>query len=205
MVDNIYQSIKAFLKSFLNLLLAVIDLVTGLINGLASILVKLRPHISQRYSELGKENEAKGNKSILGSTGREEVIVEEIRNELRQQVTSREKYFYLAASVSNEADGFGFYAVVIAVLLFAFFGVSMIFGMSDSWEARAAGIIVMAVLCMTGCIIVARHKKKMLKNRLLKHILEEEFAEKTWETFQSNEETQPEQTAVIQAISVVGK
>ncbi|MCX4351852.1 MAG: hypothetical protein OSJ60_09455 [Lachnospiraceae bacterium] len=203
MVDNIYQSIKAFLKSFLNLLLAVIDLVTSLINGLASILIRLKPHISQKYSELKRENESKRNDSISNNFGREEALVEEIRNECKQKVTSREKYFYIAASVSNEGDGF--YAVVIAVLLFAFFGVSMIFGISTLWQARAVGIIAMAVLCIAGCIIISGHRKKMLKNRLLKKILEEEFSEKTWETIQTSEESQSDQTAVIQAISVVGK
>ena len=98
MVDNIYQSIKAFLKSFLNLLLAVIDLVTSLINGLASILIRLKPQISQKYSELKRENESKRNDSISNNFGREEALVEEIRNECKQKVTSREKYFYIAAS-----------------------------------------------------------------------------------------------------------
>ena len=92
-----------------------------------------------------------------------------------------------------------------AVLLFAFFGVSMIFGISTLWQARAVGIIAMAVLCIAGCIIISGHRKKMLKNRLLKKILEEEFSEKTWETIQTSEESQSDQTAVIQAISVVGK
>ena len=40
---------------------------------------------------------------------------------------------------------------------------------------------------------------------MLKKILEEEFSEKTWETIQTSEESQSDQTAVIQAISVVGK
>lgn len=81
----------------------------------------------------------------------------------------------------------------------------MIFGISTLWQARAVGIIAMAVLCIAGCIIISRHRKKMLKNRLLKQILEEEFSEKTWETIQTSEESQSDQTAVIQAISVVGK
>lgn len=205
MVDNIYQSIKAFLKSFLNLLLAVIDLITSLVNGLASILIKLKPHISQKYSDLKKENESKRNGSISGPSEREEAMVEEIRRELRQKVTSREKYYYLAASASNEESGVGFYAIVISVLLFALLGISMIFSMSDLWQMRTAGVILMAFLCAAACLMITRHKKKLLKSRLLKKILEEEFSDKIWENITSNEESQPEQTAVIQAISVVGK
>lgn len=205
MVDNIYQSIKSFLKSFLNLLLAVIDLITSLVNGLASILIKLKPHISQKYSDLKKENESKRNGGISGPSEHEEAMVEEIRRELRQKVTSREKYYYLAACASNEESGFGFYAIVTSILLFALLGISMIFSISDLWEMRTAGVILMAFLCATACLIITRHKKKLVKSRLLKKILEEEFADKIWENATSNEEPQPEQTAVIQAISVVGK
>ena len=203
MVDNIYQSIKGLFKSLLNLLLAVIDLVASLINGLAFILVRLRPHISQKYTELKGERGIHVKKRFSEFKGREEFLVEEIRNELKQEVTSREKYYYLSVSAANE--GFGFYAAVISVLLFALLGVSMLFGIGDDEELRIAGIALMAVLCIAACAAIVMHQKKILKNKLLVQILEEEFADKNWEQDDEDTKQQPEQMAVIPSISVVGK
>lgn len=203
MVDNIYQSIKGLFKSLLNLLLAIIDLVTSLINGIAFILVRLRPHFSQKNTELKGERGIHTQKSISDYRRREELLVEEIRNELKQKGISREQYYYLSVSAANE--GFGLYAVVISVLLFALFGVNMLFSISDYEGIRFAGIALMAVLCIAACAAIVIHQKKILKNKLLMQILEEEFADKNWEQDDTDTKQQPEQMAVIQSISVVGK
>lgn len=201
-MDNLYRSIKGLIKSFLNLFLAIIDLVSSLINGIAAILGRLRPRISQKYTELKSESGIHNLKDISGVKGREEILVEEIRNELRQKVTSREKYLYLSACAENE--GTGFYAGVVSVLVFALFGVSMLFDISNYREVRITGIVIMAILCIGACVIIAIHQKKMLKNKLIRQILEEEFADKIWEQ-PDVEKQQPEQMAVIQSISAVGK
>lgn len=191
MVDNIYQSIKAFFKSFLNLFLAVVDLVTSLINGLASILIRLRPRISQKYTELKEESKGREKRNSFGEKGREEVFVEEIRKELSQKVTGREKYYYLSVCASNE--GFGFYAVVISVLFLALSGIIMLFGFNNSREMRIAGVLLMAVLSVAACIVISSHQKKILKNKLMGKILEEEFSAQIKEQADAVAKEQPEQ------------
>ena len=199
-MDDIYYSIKGLLKAFLNLFLAFIDLVSGLINGLAAIRVRLRPHISQRYTELKDGKVIKGKESILNTREQDEILVEEIRNELKQKVTSREKYYYLNACASNE--GIGFYAVIVSVLLFALSGISMVFGISYYIEVRIAGIVMMFVLCLAACIIIIRHQKKILKNKLMKQILEEEFANSIRDQADSALKQQPEQVTDISTRAV---
>lgn len=193
LVDNIYQSIKAFLKSFINLLLAIVDLITSLINGLASILVRLRPRISQKYTELKGERELREKGTGLRAKGREEILVEKIRNELSRQTISRERYYYLSACVSN--DSFGFYAVVISVLFFVLLGSAMLFGRSNFWEVRIAGVLLMAAFCIAACVVIAAHQRKILKNKLMRRILEEEFADQLRGQEDAPMKHQPEQRA----------
>lgn len=188
-MDNIYQSIKAFLKSFLNLFLAVVDLFTSLINGVASILVKLRPRISEKYTELKKESgninisgnlkAAKGKGYNLEFKGYEESIVEEIRSELKQKVTSKEKYYYLNACVAS--SGNGFYAIVLSIFVFALAGTVMLYSTSSYGEVRILAAVIMAVLCAVACIAIAKYQKKVVRNNLVKQILDQEFADKSWE------------------------
>lgn len=188
-MDNIYQSIKAFLKSFLNLFLAVVDLFTSLINGVASILVKLRPRISEKYTELKKESEnvnisgslkaAKGKGYNLEFKGYEESLVEEIRSELKQKVTSKEKYYYLNACAAS--SGNGFYAIVLSIFVFALAGTVMLYSTSSYGEVRILAAVIMAVLCAVACIAIAKYQKKVVRNNLVKQILDQEFADKSWE------------------------
>lgn len=188
-MDNIYQSIKAFLKSILNLLLAVVDLFTSLINGAALILVKLRPHISQKYTELKKESEninipgslksAKGKGYHLDFRGFEESFVEEIRKELKEKVTSKEKYYYLSACAAG--NEIGFYAIVMSILVFALAGTIMLYSTSDYGEVRILAAVIMAILCAVVCIAIVKYQKKVVKNHLVKQILVQEFADRNWE------------------------
>lgn len=214
-MDNVYQSLKAFLKSFLNLFLAVVDFFTSLIDGLASVLVKLRPSVSLGNTEFKKISKEKRDNV-------EEILVEEIRNELKQKVTSKEKYYYLYACVTG--NGTGFYAIVLSVLVFALAGMTMFYSTSSYGEARILAAVIMAVLCAVTCIAIAKHQKKIIRNKLVKQILDEEFSDKLWEKEgQAGEEVKPEKVtdtnieaekeeqerskeiAKIQSISVVSK
>lgn len=188
-MDNIYQSIKAFFKSILNLLLAVVDLFTSLINGTASILIKLRPHISQKYTELKKESEnlnipgslksVKGKGYHLDFKGYEESFVEEIRTELKEKVTSKEKYYYLSACAAG--NGFGFYVIVLSVFVFALAGTVMLYSTSSYGEVRILAAVILAILCAVVCIAIVKYQKKVVRNHLVKQILDQEFADRNWE------------------------
>ena len=231
-MDNIYQSIKAFLKSFLNLFLAVLDLFTSLINGLAAILMRLRPCISQRYTDLKKEREhintpdglklQKRKGYTLEFKGNEEKLVEEIRNELKQKVSSKEKYYYLNTYLQN--NGIGYYAVVLSIFVFALAGTVMLYSTSSLNRVRILAAVIMAILCAVACIAIAKEQKKIVRNKLVKQILNEEFRDKDWEKQEKTENNpeaeeavdadgevkkeEPEKSkeiAKIQSISVVGK
>lgn len=171
-MDNIYQSLKALLKSVLNLFLAVVNLFTGLIDGLAAILVKLRPGISSEKGEWKKI-------SKKGKDNEEERLVEEIRIELKQKVTSKEKYYYWNALSSD--NGIGFYAIVLSILVFALAGTVMLYSTSSYGEVRVFAAVVMALLCIAACLAIAGCQKRVFRNKLVKQILEKEFSNKLWE------------------------
>lgn len=202
-MDNIYQSIKAFLKSFLNLFLAVVDLITSLINGLASLVVRLRPRISEKYVELKREREEGGRteskfmdeKTAPGTAGKvttsgkhgyhldfkeyDAAAIEKLRAELEEELTSKDKYYYLNASVTG--SGTGFYAIILSVWAFTLAALVMLFNVVSYNEVKVLFALVMAAACIVVCIIINRYRKREMKNRLIKQMLDMEFADKIWE------------------------
>ncbi len=196
-MDNIYQSLKALLKSFLNLFLAVVDLFTGLINGLAAILVKLRPGVPSGKEEWKKISKKK-------KDNEEGDLVEDIRNELKQKVSSKEKYYYWSASASD--NDIGFYAVVLSILILALTGTVMLYGVGSNREVRIFVAVVMTLVCAAACLAIIRCRKKVFRNRIVKQILEEEFSDKIWEvTEEKDPEIKSEAKTKIQPINAVGK
>ncbi|MCM1124948.1 MAG: hypothetical protein NC429_00610 [Lachnospiraceae bacterium] len=186
-MDNIYEAVKGFLKAIVNLFTAVIDLFAGIINGIAFILGKLKPKASQRLSEIGKggfEGKLGGidrrflKRRDTAFSGNEEALVDAVREELREKVTSQERYYYLYAKA--EDGGNGFYVIVFAILAFALSASNMLYLMWSADSIRILSVVVMAVICAAACIAVMQYRKRLVRNRLVRLILEEEFKDIEW-------------------------
>lgn len=187
-MDQIYQALKGFVKSIINLFVAVIDLIAGVFDGVAFILGKIRPRASKRLNEIG-ENGFEGRlggidrrllngRSKVGFSGSEEATVESIRSELREKVTSRERYYCLHAKVAD--NGNGFYVIVVGILSFALFASVMLYSVGSSREIRILAAAILAVICASACIAVVEFRKRLTRNRIMKLILEEEFKDIEW-------------------------
>lgn len=187
-MDNIYDALKGFLKAIINLFVSVIDLFAGILNGIAFILGKLRPKASKRLNEIG-ENGFEGRmggidrrflkgKETTAFSGNEEAVVDKVREELREKVTSQERYYYLYAKA--EDSGNGFYVIVFAILAFAMFASDMLYTIGSSEGIRLLSAVIMAIICAAACIVVVQYRKKLARNRLIKLILEEEFKDIEW-------------------------
>lgn len=186
-MDHIYQAVKGFLKAIINLFVAVIDLFAGIIDGIAFIMERIRPRASKRLNEIG-ENGFEGRiasidrrsagREKIGLSGNEEAVVEAIRSELREKVTSQERYYYLYAKA--EDNGNGFYMIVAAIFSFALFASVMLYSAGSSREIRILAAAIMAVICASACIGVVEYRKKLVRSRLMKLILEEEFKGIEW-------------------------
>lgn len=187
-MDHIYEALKGFLKSIINLFVSVIDLFAGIINGIAFILGKLSPKASKRLNEIG-ENGFEGRlggidrrilkrKETAAFSGNEEAVVDAVREELREKVTSQERYYYLHARA--EENGNGFYVIVFAILAFALFASNMLYTIRLSDSIRLFSVLIMAVICAVACIVVVQYRKKLTRNRLIRLILEEEFKDIEW-------------------------
>lgn len=187
-MDNIYEALKGFLKSIINLFTAVIDLFAGIINGVAFILGKIKPKASKRLNEIGEngfegrlggiDRRILGRKEAAAFSGNEEAAVNAVREELREKVTSQERYYCLHAKA--EENGSGFYVIVIAILAFALFASDMLYTIRSSDGIRILSAVVMATICAVACIIVVQYRKKLARNRLVRLILEEEFKDIEW-------------------------
>lgn len=187
-MDHIYEALKGFFKSIINLFVSVIDLFAGIINGIAFILGKLSPKASKRLNEIG-ENGFEGRlggidrriskrKETAAFSENEEAVVDAVREELREKVTSQERYYYLHARA--EENGNGFYVVVFAILAFALFASNMLYTIRSSDSIRLFSVLIMAVICAVACIVVVQYRKKLTRNRLVRLILEEEFKDIEW-------------------------
>lgn len=187
-MDSIYDAVKGFLKAIINLFVSIIDLFAGIINGIAFILGKLRPKASKRLNEIG-ENGFEGRlggidrrfltrKETTAFSGNEEAAVDAVREELREKVTSQERYYYLHARASE--NGNGFYVIVFAILAFALFASDMLYTIRSSDGIRILSAVIMAVICAVACIVVVQYRKKLVRNRLIRLILEEEFKDIEW-------------------------
>lgn len=187
-MDNIYDALKGFLKAIINLFVSVIDLFSGIINGIAVILGKLKPRASKRLNEIG-ENGFEGRlggidrrlltrKETTAFSGNEEAVVDTVREELREKVTSQERYYYLYAKA--EDSGNGFYVIVFAILAFAMFASDMLYTIGSSEDIRLLSAVIMAIICAAACIVVVQYRKKLARNRLIRLILEEEFKDIEW-------------------------
>lgn len=187
-MDHIYEALKGFFKSIINLFVSVIDLFAGIINGIAFILGKLSPKASKRLNEIG-ENGFEGRlggidrriskrKETAAFSENEEAVVDAVREELREKVTSQERYYYLHARA--EENGNGFYVVVFAILAFALFASNMLYTIRSSDSIRLFSVLIMAVICAVACIVVVQYRKKLTRNRLIRLILEEEFKDIEW-------------------------
>ncbi|MDO4304067.1 MAG: hypothetical protein Q4D94_09130 [Bacillota bacterium] len=187
-MDKIYQAVKGLLKAFVNLFAAVIDLIAGVFDGLAGILGKLRPRASQRLSEIREKGFEGGNadadsrlhkvRKIAVFSGNEEELVDAIRKELQEKVTSRERYFYLYAKAGE--NGNAVYCVILAILAFALFASTMLYSVGSVSSTRILAAVIMAVLCIIACVAIAKYRKKIMRNRIVRIILEEEFKDREW-------------------------
>lgn len=176
-MDAIYQAIKNLVKAFVNIFISLVDLLSGLLNGVAYVLGKLRPNISEKFHAIGDDTEVtakhQGMKANIHFSGREEELVAEIRNELKEKVTSRERYYYLRTLAEENGDGF--YFIVLSILVFALFGSTMLYSVGSSNATRILAAFVMAALCAVACVTIANYRKKVARRHLMKLILEEEF------------------------------
>ncbi len=183
-MDQIYQAVKGFLKSVVNLFVAAIGLLAGIIDGIAFIMEKIKPRASRRFNEIGEkgfEGRSFGwDRKVF--SGKEqaggEAAVESIRSELREKVTSREKYYCLYAKVQE--DGNWLYMIVAAVLSLTLFVSIMLCTINSSREVRMIAIVFMTAVCALACMAVMKYKKRLTRNRMMKLILEEEFREIEW-------------------------
>lgn len=182
-MDAVYQAVKSFLKSFINLFVAIIELFTALINGIASAFRKLRPHISERYAELksgcSKNAEKAGwrikwqSESALDFKNGEEMLVEKIRTQLNERVTSRDQYFFLYAKVKEQNTGI--YVIVLSVLALVLTGGIVVSNGAGSNEVRIFVLIIMLLACAAACAMMIRYQKREVYHRMCRLILEEEF------------------------------
>lgn len=180
-MDSLYQAVKNLLKAILNLFVAIIDLFANLINGIAFILGKLHPHLSEKYVEI-KNSRNYGEKMTnqKKSSGREEELIQNIRNQLNNIVTGREKYYCLYAQVTE--NGSCFYAIALAILALIFTGEIVLCSGNSYGGTRLLAVVVMTLACAADCFVIMQFHKKTKRNRLVRQILEEEFKEKLWKT-----------------------
>lgn len=103
-MDMIYQTIKNLLKAIVNLFVAVIELFSGVFNWLASLLLKLRPDASGTKDEMA-EGKPAGDKLMNGRFTRSrsaevtEALVQRVRDDLKERITSRDAYILAKAGV----------------------------------------------------------------------------------------------------------
>lgn len=178
-MDMVYHAIKNFLKSFINLFVAVIELITTLINGVASILGKLRPRVSEKYTEI-KNNKYTNTEEVKAIELGEEEQVKKVREQLNEKITSRDKYLLFYSKVRDE--GISFYAIVIAILGLVFAGGIVVSATYVDSDISIMILMVMLLACAAACVIIRSHRKKTLEYVLIRRILEEEFKDKKWDT-----------------------
>lgn len=182
-MDGVYQAVKSFLKSFVNLFVAIIELFTALINGMASLIGKLRPHISERYAELKSSSSNVGrarwrikwqSESTLDLRNGEEIVVEEIRTQLNEKVSSRDQYLFLYAKVKEK--NINIYAIILLAFVLVLAGGIVVSGSTGSNEIRIFALIFMLLVCAAACLMMIRYQKQEVYRRIYRLILEEEFS-----------------------------
>lgn len=200
-MDMVYQAVKNFLKSFVNLFVALIELITSLVNGLASVLKRLSPWVSGKYTELrsGRRSSLgeavkwgiKGKKEgVLDCQEDETELVQRLREELRGKVTSKEEYLLLCARTSE--SGKGFPAIALSLLALVLAGGVVIAGGNSRMEYRIWVLLVMTAVCVAVCAAINRQQMKAAENRLIRQILEEEFRSKVYQ-----EETEASNAGIV--------
>lgn len=109
-MDTVYQAIKNLLKSFVNLFVAVVELFSGLINGIASLLLKLRPRITELQNKKAEDKALSNDGQIKSSSKTAEKglvfdirkqdteLVCAIRSELKDKITDRDQYIIAKAN-----------------------------------------------------------------------------------------------------------
>lgn len=222
-MDAIYQSLKNLFKAFISIFVALVDLISGLLNGIAYVLGKLKPNVSERFHEIGRTAEAMGvkdasevacsigaadtaettkvaDKSVSSKygitfSGKEEILVSSIRSELKEKVTSKEKYYYLHAYA--EGNGGSFYFIVLSILVFALFASTMLYSVGSSGGTRMLAAVIMAVLCAAACVAIARYRRNVMRKRIMKLILEEEFKDLNWKKEEQHQKQQEESNAQV--------
>ena len=78
-------------------------------------------------------------------------------------------------------SGTGFYAIILSVWTFTLAALVMLFHVVSYNEVKVLLALVMAAACIVVCIIINRYRKREMKNRLIKQMLDMEFADKIWE------------------------
>lgn len=124
------------------------------------------------FCKIGGNTGAMGARNIRFS-GKEEELISEIRKELQEKVTNRERYYYLLAT--TEDHGEGFYFTVLAILVFALFGSTMLYSVGSSNGTRIMAAFIMAALCAAACVAIDMYRKTVIRRHLIRKVLEEEF------------------------------
>lgn len=212
-MDVVYQAVKNFLKSFVNLFVALVELITSLINGIASVLRRLSPWASDKYTELRSGRSSLGEAVKRGMKGKRESIldcqkdetelVEKLREELREKVTGKEEYLLLCARTSD--SGKEFLTIVLSLLALVLAGGVVIAG-NSRMEYRIWVLLVMAAVCVAVCVAINRQRQRAAENRLIRQILEEEFRSKVYgEEAGSSKEDKVENTEKAGGAEVLEK
>ena len=109
-MDMIYQTIKNLLKAVVNLFVAVIELISGVFNWLASLLLKLRPNASGTNDDT-TEGKSTGDKLMNGRFTRtksvevNETLVQQVRDDLKERITTRDAYILAKAETRFLSEG----------------------------------------------------------------------------------------------------
>ena len=98
-MDMIYQTIKNLLKAVVNLFVAVIELISGVFNWLASLLLKLRPNDETTEGKSTGDKLMNGRFTRTKSVEVNETLVQQVRDDLKERITTRDAYILAKAGV----------------------------------------------------------------------------------------------------------
>lgn len=98
-MDALYQAIKSLFQALLNLFVSVIELVGGFIGALATLLLKLKPRISEMKKEPDQMQKPAGKGFSLEVSKQDEQMVCEILEELQEKIKTKEQYLFVKASL----------------------------------------------------------------------------------------------------------
>lgn len=210
-MDTVYQAVKNLFKSVLNLLAAVIELLAGILDGFAGLLKWMRPKMGemQKKAESGLVSDdvnaegmtdklagwkAKAGRGRIKEDIQAEMLVNEIRNELKEKIINKESYYFFRSQ--TKLAGSGFYPMVVFTMLFASLMAAAVFVSEAGNGMRWVSLLLLAAVYGLTGIAVFKHRKKLHRSCLTEMILEEEVKGRVWQPVQETEPEEEEKTAV---------